>query len=869
MANVTDSNFWRSPDDSQPQPTAQSHIVSPNKSEASKTQPAVQHAADKLSRALATAFNSGDQIVWRLPTADTPSATPCDHLLRFDQGHSLDAPRTAGGRDEDQTQSPGPHQSWPWTIVVEEASRLTDYPYAHSLHELQPQRLIIVACEHAVTRAANGQSSLTDSLAEIAGQLGWRFQGPITIDQSDDLQQVVADVKRQTLPSLLHVIASQADNSGQIAAPTSAPPETSPDNVLRAVARVVNGDERVIALTTETSPDDEASRSFAPQRLLPVTAGLPNALSWCAALAAGGSRPIVMLTQEELLDHLGVIRSCICEPLAAVTFVVEGQRSGSLAGPARASLVSAVRHMPEMSVLSPVDRAEFDQMLEWCVSQDAPALIWLPSSPEVRLEELPRAAVVLGGAQRLASGSDVAIVAWGPMVAAAWQASQQLAEFGLAATVVSARFAQPLDVTTIATAIRSAACVVLVDDTAQGGISTFLLDQLARRGITQPLTILATRRPSAGLDTADGGQEPLLAIVQRCRWLAEPIMAVESPLAIAPSASAPATDFEGPWLTFFGQQAAQMALEREQVYATQLSTDVKRWVAAYEEIGSRDLYLWKWCRHGADLTTLPGVVSELRAHVCDTKVLSIVLCVLLDDVADQHGNGQLLDALLELTCWGTCHSWPQLSADEKRHAQVARDLWQEYLQRAATYPRFAEFDPVLRYDLNQFFNTMRYSHLVNGRPYLLNMTEHDLYTSHNMMMISFATLDLMCSPDFPLSEVAALRETMWHAQNMGRIGNLLSTWRRELVERDFTSGLFARALREGDLTLDQLQHGNAADIDNVIRTRGHLSRFFRKWQEHRERCHARARDVRSLELSGVLDGHDRFFAMHLGSQGLI
>jgi hypothetical protein len=249
--------------------------------------------------------------------------------------------------------------------------------------------------------------------------------------------------------------------------------------------------------------------------------------------------------------------------------------------------------------------------------------------------------------------------------------------------------------------------------------------------------------------------------------------------------------------------------------------------------------------------------------------MSIVLCVLLDDVADQHGNSYLLDALLEMTCWGTSRSVMGLDAVERRHAKITRALWAEYLKRIEAYPCYEKFEPVLRYDLLQFFNTMRYSHLVNGRPYLLNMVEHDLYTSHNMMMVSFATLDLMCGPQFPESEVGTLREAIWHAQCMGRIGNLLSTWRRELANRDFTSGVFARAMMEGDLTLEELEHGDLARLEAVIRHRGHEAYFFRKWLEHREQCHARARRVRSLDLRAVLDAHDRFFAMHLGSQGLI
>jgi hypothetical protein len=149
------------------------------------------------------------------------------------------------------------------------------------------------------------------------------------------------------------------------------------------------------------------------------------------------------------------------------------------------------------------------------------------------------------------------------------------------------------------------------------------------------------------------------------------------------------------------------------------------------------------------------------------------------------------------------------------------------------------------------------------------MTEHDLYTSHNMMMISFSTLDLMCSAGFPRVQVGLLREAMWHAQCMGRIGNLLSTWRRELANRDFTSGMFARSISEGDLTLEELHSELPEKLEARIRDRGHEAYFYQQWLNHRQRCRERAHRLNGLDLRPVLEGHDRFFAMHLGSQGLI
>jgi hypothetical protein len=104
---------------------------------------------------------------------------------------------------------------------------------------------------------------------------------------------------------------------------------------------------------------------------------------------------------------------------------------------------------------------------------------------------------------------------------------------------------------------------------------------------------------------------------------------------------------------------------------------------------------------------------------------------------------------------------------------------------------------------------------------------------------------------------------------MGRIGNLLSTWQREIVNRDFTSGVFARAVSRGDLTLDQLTRGDADTVESAILNGAHDQYFFRRWMQHREHLRFRASQIRSIDLRPVLAGHDRFLLMHLGCRGLI
>jgi len=299
----------------------------------------------------------------------------------------------------------------------------------------------------------------------------------------------------------------------------------------------------------------------------------------------------------------------------------------------------------------------------------------------------------------------------------------------------------------------------------------------------------------------------------------------------------------------FAVSAESAQSDQQEIEHKRLRLEVLRWIQEYDRVGRRNLYLWRWCLHGIELTTFTDVAESFRTHLHDSKLLSVILCVLFDDVADRHGRTELLETLIQSASNRVRAPAPGICADEHEYVDITRRLWSEYESRVRRYPQYGVFERLWRFDLLQFLNTMRYAHLVNSQPGLLNLTEHDIYTPHNMLMVSFSTLDLMCVPHFQTAELGHLREAMWHSQAMGRIGNVLSTWRRELSESDYSSGMFV-----GDPSLS-------------MSTRERL--LLDKWRWHRSRCHAAAGQVRSLDLIPVLRGHDRFFDMHLASAGRI
>jgi hypothetical protein len=299
----------------------------------------------------------------------------------------------------------------------------------------------------------------------------------------------------------------------------------------------------------------------------------------------------------------------------------------------------------------------------------------------------------------------------------------------------------------------------------------------------------------------------------------------------------------------------------------QLSSDLMKWVDGYAQVGKRNLYLWKWVRQGVEVTALSCVDPAWFDYACDTKVLGVVLDVLLDDIADRKGDAVLLDQLLDLPFGPQRRQLQNVPAEERAYAEFTVDVWEEIKRRTAKLPLFNQYATMWRYDYLQLFNAMRYSHMINQDIALLNLAEHDLYLPHNMHIMISSTIDLMCSPAFKHNELGRLRDAVWHAQCMGRIGNLVTTWERELGDADYTSGVYARALAQGDVTVEALLAHDVQAIARAIKGGGHEDYFLNRWSQFRQRLVELAPRVESVDIKRLMHGYERLIRLHLGSRG--
>ncbi|HEX7859745.1 MAG TPA: hypothetical protein VF773_05425 [Verrucomicrobiae bacterium] len=314
-------------------------------------------------------------------------------------------------------------------------------------------------------------------------------------------------------------------------------------------------------------------------------------------------------------------------------------------------------------------------------------------------------------------------------------------------------------------------------------------------------------------------------------------------------------------------EVAQIIAEIKQVT---FSPYIQEWIRSYESVGQRGRFLWQWCLKGVRMTTMPSVEPELRSHVVETKLLGILFCSLIDDIADREQDAEML----EMAVAASSNQWAVERLEfwqgrRRTYLEMISSVWNEVWTRCQSYPRFRDFEPLLKFDNEQVMIAMRYALLSNQCPGLLNVIEHDLYQPNNMQMMFMASVDLCASPLFNQDELGIAREVFWHAQRMGRIGNMITTWEREVLDRDFTSGIFAFAIHRGILSAADLRNLPAHEIMTALEAHDCQEHFIREWKAHRAQMLRKLKRVKSVDLMPYLNGVEELFRTHLGSRGLM
>ncbi len=218
----------------------------------------------------------------------------------------------------------------------------------------------------------------------------------------------------------------------------------------------------------------------------------------------------------------------------------------------------------------------------------------------------------------------------------------------------------------------------------------------------------------------------------------------------------------------------------------------------YKKIGYRDVKLFNWLVQAFENLGLSTVEESYLSSLVVLKTRFTIFEVLIDDIVDDQSkrNLFLLKELLKIPFESENINTSKLKKEEVEYLEFAKLIWSEMYNEFTKYPKYKDYKEALEFDIYQMLNSMRYSKFVNTTPYAVNLLENKIYVPHGMIILIQLDFDLMCSKGFDEKELGAVREIAFLSQRLAKIGNLIATYPRELLESDMSSEAVIRFAKD-------------------------------------------------------------------------
>jgi len=340
-------------------------------------------------------------------------------------------------------------------------------------------------------------------------ELGFYYIGPIDGHDLHQLLPVLKNVRDAAQgPVLVHVVTkkgkgyapaeSSADKyhgvvkfnvqtGAQVKSDTKAPTYTRvfADSLIVEARK----DEKIVAITA-AMPDGTGLDRFAkefPERCFDVGIAEQHAVTFAAGLACEGMKPFAAIYSTFLQRAYDQVVHDVAIQKLPVRFALDRAGLVGADGPTHAGSfdLAYLGCLPDFVIMAAADESELRHMVATQVAiEDRPSALRYPRGEGTGVQ-LPAEGSVLpiGQGRILREGTSVAILTLGTRLSEALKAAEQLASFGVSATVADARYMKPLDRRLIRALAREHEVLITVEEGAVGGFGSHVLQFLAEAGL--------------------------------------------------------------------------------------------------------------------------------------------------------------------------------------------------------------------------------------------------------------------------------------------------------------------------------------------------------------------------------------------------
>lgn len=347
----------------------------------------------------------------------------------------------------------------------------------------------------------------------IFEELGFKYFGPIDGHNVRELEDVLRRAKSYNgYPVLIHVVTTKGKGysiaedkpkmfhgvnpffieTGELK--NKSTKKTYSEIFGNTLVDLAEKDEKIVAVSAAMT-DGTGLTPFAAKygnRFFDVGIAEQHAVTFCAGLAAGGFKPVFAVYSTFLQRAYDQILHDVCMQKLKVVFAID--RAGIVGSDGETHQgvfdLTYLRHIPNITVMSPKDGAELSEMMKLAFEIEGPVAIRYPRGNARSFEQVP-SPLQYGKAEVLLEGDAGAIIAEGSMVQKGLEVCEMLKKEGKEFTLINARFIKPLDEELLLKLSKKFKRIHTIEDNIKsGGFGSSILEFYSKNDVDVSVNII-------------------------------------------------------------------------------------------------------------------------------------------------------------------------------------------------------------------------------------------------------------------------------------------------------------------------------------------------------------------------------------------
>ncbi len=318
-------------------------------------------------------------------------------------------------------------------------------------------------------------------------EMGFTYVGPIDGHNINQLIEMLTKVKDFKGPVLLHIVTKKGKGykpaeqdptkfhgigpfDKETGKTLSLKKVTYTEVFSKAIVKLAQQDDKIVAITA-AMPDGTGLKEFSkkyPDRFFDVGIDEAHAVTFAAALAAGGLKPVVAIYSTFMQRSLdSIIHDVALQNLPVIMMLDRAGLVGEDGATHHGAFdLSYLKYIPNLIIMAPANETELQDMLNTALTLKNPSVIRYPRGSGTRVASFHRDFEVLetGKAKSEKEGKDACIVCLGNVWQVCLNAANDLESKGVSVSVLNMRFLKPFDEQAIKDILKYTNKIVTVEE---------------------------------------------------------------------------------------------------------------------------------------------------------------------------------------------------------------------------------------------------------------------------------------------------------------------------------------------------------------------------------------------------------------------